>query len=121
MYSDRMRNGQNNRTDLALLYFYVPESHLETVKRALFDAGAGRWGQYRDCAWQCRGTGQFLPEEGSRPFTGHAGKLERLTEYKVEMICPRNIIASVVRRLLEAHPYEEPAYGITAILTEKDL
>jgi len=36
-----------NQTPAAKLYkieFYVPETHLESVKTAMFDAGAGRVG-----------------------------------------------------------------------------
>ena len=51
------------------LCFYVPESHVEEVKQALFDAGAGRIGDYGSCAWQVLGTGQFQPMEGSEPFS----------------------------------------------------
>ena len=47
---------------------YVPESHLTAVKTAMFEAGAGRVGNYDLCAWQTRGEGQFRPLDGSRPF-----------------------------------------------------
>lgn len=50
--------------------FYVPESHLEIVKQALFDAGAGRQGDYDQACWQCLGQGQFRPLKGANPSIG---------------------------------------------------
>ena len=93
-----------------LLCFYVPGSHVEEVKQAVFDAGAGRIGDYRCCAWQVKGTGQFEPGESSQPFVGEAGRLECVDEYRVEMVCDDRAIESAIRALREAHPYEEPAF-----------
>jgi hypothetical protein len=59
------------------LCFFVPESHLETVKEAIFEAGAGRIGDYDRCCWQVLGDGQFRPLPGSQPFSGKQGELER--------------------------------------------
>ena len=92
------------------LCFYVPESHVEAVKNAVFEAGAGRIGDYRSCAWEVRGTGQFLPMPGSEPFVGETGRVERVDEFRVEMICEDESIGGVIRALRDAHPYEEPAY-----------
>jgi hypothetical protein len=92
------------------LVFYVPESHVEEVKEALFEAGAGRMGDYVRCAWQVLGSGQFEPAAGSRPFLGEHGRLERVDEFRVEMVCPDDAIDAAIRALREAHPYEEPAF-----------
>lgn len=94
------------------LCFYVPESHLETVKQALFEAGAGRVGAYDSCAWQVLGQGQFRPLAGSDPFIGAQGQLETVPEYKVELVCADELIAAAVAGLKRAHPYEEPAYQV---------
>ena len=92
------------------LVFYVPETHAEEVKRAVFDAGAGRIGDYRRCAWQVAGTGQFEPLPGSQPFLGQTDRLERVAEFRVEMICDEGAIDDIVAALRRAHPYEEPAF-----------
>jgi hypothetical protein len=92
------------------LCFYVPESHLESVKQAIFAAGAGRIGDYECCAWQVLGEGQFRPMAGSEPFVGRQGRLESVSEYRVEMICGDDLIDAALRALLASHPYEEPAY-----------
>lgn len=94
------------------LNFYVPESHVEQVKEALFKKGAGRIGQYDCCSWQVLGEGQFRPLEGSNPFLGAKNQVEKVMEYKVEMVCEDDIIAGVVEELISTHPYEEPAYEV---------
>lgn len=97
------------------LNFFVPETHLESVKQALFDAGAGRIGDYDSCCWQTLGTGQFRALEGSDPYLGQKGRVETVQEYKVEMVCEDALIQSVVAALREAHPYEEPAFDVITL------
>lgn len=92
------------------LCFYVPESHLETTKAAVFAAGAGQVGDYDQCCWQAKGQGQFQPLPGSKPFLGEQGRLEVVEEYRVEMVCADERIQAAVAALRLAHPYEEPAY-----------
>ncbi len=100
------------------LCFYVPESHLEAVKYAVFAAGAGRIGDYDSCCWQVAGNGQFRPLEGSEPYLGQQGSVEQVPEYRVEMVCESQHIKAVVAALLDAHPYEEPAWDVIALVTE---
>lgn len=94
------------------LVFFVPESHVEAVKAAVFDAGAGRMGDYDSCAWQTLGEGQFRPLPGSAPFIGKVNQLERVAEYRVEVVCADNVIGEVLAALRKAHPYEEPAFDL---------
>lgn len=97
------------------IYFYAPESHVEAVKNAMFNAGAGRIGNYDCCSWQVKGTGQFRPLAASKPFIGTKDKIEQVEEYRVEMICVHEKLMQVLKSLKHAHPYEEPAYGYFAI------
>ncbi len=97
------------------LTFFVPESHLEQVKEALFSAGAGKIGDYECCAWQIKGQGQFKALKGSQPFVGQIDQLETLEEYRVEMVCESIAIKAVVQALHHAHPYETPAYDIVKL------
>lgn len=94
---------------------FIPESHIENVKRALFDAGAGRIGNYEHCAWQVLGQGQFRPLAGSQPFVGTQDALEIVAEYRVEMVCEDAVIHAVVEALRQAHPYEEPAFDVIRV------
>lgn len=94
------------------LAFFVPESHLQTVKDALFAAGAGRIGDYEHCCWQTLGTGQFRPLPGAQPFLGQQGQLEQVPEWKVEMVLADDLVGAVVGALRASHPYEEPAFDL---------
>ena len=97
------------------LTVYIPESHLEPVKEALFAAGAGRYAAYDRCCWEVLGQGQFRPLAGSDPFIGQFGIVERVLEYRVEMICADEAVEAVKSALRAAHPYEEPAFDFVRI------
>lgn len=103
------------------IIFYVPESHVETVKNALFDKGAGKVGHYDRCAWQTEGTGQFRPLPESNPYLGEEGKAETVREIKVEMLCEDTLIKSALEALIQTHPYETPAYSAWKIETLDDF
>jgi len=91
---------------------FIPETHLEEVKEAIFTAGAGKIGNYDKCSWQTSGVGQFRPLEGSDPFLGSTGELEYVDEFRLEMVCEDHLISKAVAAMKEAHPYEEPAYDV---------
>ena len=95
--------------------FYVPPSHLEQVKEAMFAAGAGHWDNYSHCAWQVLGEGQYKPLAGSRPFLGDPSRISGTPEYQVEMICRDQVIHAVIAALKSSHPYEIPAYQVIAM------
>ena len=82
----------------------------------MFEAGAGRVGNYDCCAWQTKGEGQFRPLDGSSPFLGNQGQIETVIEHKLEMVCEEQCLEAVIAALKRAHPYEEVAY--TVIRTE---
>ncbi|ABB14201.1 Nif3-like dinuclear metal center hexameric protein [Carboxydothermus hydrogenoformans] len=94
------------------LSVFVPESHWETVREAMGAAGAGFIGNYSHCTFNTRGIGTFLPLEGTNPYIGAVGKLERVEEVKIETIVPERLLAKVVKAMLKVHPYEEVAYDI---------
>ena len=99
------------------LIVYVPHDSLSSVKQAIFDAGAGRFDYYEYCCWQTKGEVQFKPLEGSQPAIGQIGQtVEQEPEYKIETICREADIHGVVEALKNAHPYEEPAYAVCALV-----
>jgi hypothetical protein len=100
------------------LCFYVPESHVEQVKNAVFLVGGGRVGVYDRCCWQVLGEGEFRPLQGSVPFLGQQGESEKVCEYKVELVCEAECIGAAVIALLDAHPYEQPAWDAVLLATE---
>lgn len=104
-----------------MIYFYAPEEALEAVKNAMFAAGAGRIGDYQECAWQVVGQGQFKPLPSATPYIGEQEKLTQLSEYRVEMVCEKQHLKSVLQAMIAAHPYQEVAYGALPITTLDDL
>ena len=100
---------------------YIPESHLEVVKTAMFTAGAGKVGNYECCAWQTEGRGQYRSMEGSLPFKGKSGHLEFVAEFKVEMVCVAKLVSGVIAAMKQAHPYEEVAYSVIEIVSVDQL
>ncbi|WP_455886563.1 NGG1p interacting factor NIF3 [Pseudomonas rustica] len=94
------------------LAFFVPASHVEVLKAAVFAAGGGRIGDYDHCAWQTLGQGQFRPLDGSQPYLGQTGQVEVVEEWKVELVVADDLIAQVVAALRQSHPYETPAYEV---------
>lgn len=103
------------------LFVYVPIETAETVKEALFSAGAGKYEHYDQCCWEGEGTGQFRPLSGSNPAIGKQNSLEKVEEVKIEMICEGKKIKEVLHALKKSHPYEEPAYGVIEIKTLEDF
>lgn len=91
------------------LAFFVPPSHVDEVKSAVFAAGAGRIGAYDHCSWQVLGQGQFRPLNGSQPFVGQSGVVESVEEWKVELVVADDLIQQAVLALKQSHPYETPA------------
>jgi hypothetical protein len=91
---------------------YVPENSVEKVKQALFEAGAGRIGNYDSCCWQTAGTGQFRPLEGSNPAIGSLNEVEHVREVKVELVCADDLVKQAILAIKESHPYEEPAFDV---------
>lgn len=94
------------------LAFFVPATHLEPVKAAVFATGAGRIGDYEACCFQIRGQGQFRPLAGAQPHIGSTGTLETVEEFRVELVCEDHLVRSAITALIDAHPYEEPAFDV---------
>ncbi|MBP2604182.1 NGG1p interacting factor NIF3 [Acinetobacter calcoaceticus] len=98
------------------LIYYVPESHLELTKQAIFSAGAGGIGNYEHCAWQVKGIGQFKPVKGADPYIGQLNELEQVDEWRVETIVLEENARAVAKALKASHPYEEPAFEFIQII-----
>jgi len=94
------------------LVVFVPRESLDTVRNALFEAGAGRIGAYERCSWYTQGTGTFLGAESTSPSVGEAGREERVGELRLETVYPEEREAEVVAALRRTHPYEEPAFDL---------
>lgn len=91
---------------------YAPNKHEDTVRNALFSAGAGAIGNYNNCSYNLRGIGTFKGNENSNPVIGKKGKLIQESETYISVIFEKHLENKILKALHEAHPYEEVAYEI---------
>ena len=94
------------------LVVYVPQSHVENVRIAICNAGAGKIGKYDHCTFMSSGIGTFRPLKGAKPYKGKIGKVERVGEAKLETIVPAGKLKKVIAAMKKVHPYEEVAYDV---------
>ena len=98
--------------NLRKIVVFVPTSHSDAVRNAMLDAGAGHIGNYSHCSYNLQGHGSFKAEDGCNPYVGEIGEMHFEDETRIETIAPAHMVGKVVRAMLAAHPYEEPAYDI---------
>lgn len=98
--------------ELRKIVVYVPKDHLDIVREAMCNAGGGHIGSYSHCTYQTQGEGTFLPLEGTTPYIGKEGVLEKTTECRLETIAPFNKVDGIIEAIKAVHPYEEVAYDV---------
>lgn len=103
---------ETNSEKLKKIVVYVPQSHAEAVRHAIFQKDGGHIGNYANCTFSCEGMGTFLPLEGTKPFLGQWGVLEKAKEIRLETVVPESLLQEVLDAVRQAHPYEEMAYDI---------
>ena len=94
---------------------FVPIEAVDKVSRTIFDAGAGRIGNYSSCSFRTAGLGTFFGNEGTTPTVGKSGRLEKVDEIRLETVVPVNSVGAVIAALRESHPYEEPAFDLNVL------
>ena len=97
---------------LSRLDVYIPTTHVEEVKNAMFAAGAGTIGFYSECSFQLEGMGNFKPLDGANPYLGSISERESVEETMVSFICEHYKVSKIISAMKTAHPYEEVAYQI---------
>src|SRR5471030_1468287 len=97
---------------LKKLVTYIPISHADEVRNALFNAGAGNIGNYSETSFNAEGTGTFKGNEDSNPYVGEPGFRHTENEIRIETVYPANLESKVIMALILAHPYEEVAYDL---------
>ena len=100
------------RNRLLKLVTFVPDDHLDKVRQAVFNAGAGVTGNYDYCGFTAGGTGSFRGNEKSTPFVGEKRKIHFEKETRFETVLFSHLKPKVINALIAAHPYEEVAYDI---------
>lgn len=107
-----LKQQENNQCKIIV---FVPASHTGKVSSALFEAGAGRIGEYEMCSFTSEGKGSFLGSEKSNPSVGEKNHLEHVDETRLEVLVDNWNLSSAVRNMLASHPYEEPAFDIVPL------
>ncbi|RUT36413.1 Nif3-like dinuclear metal center hexameric protein [Paenibacillus zeisoli] len=108
--SDSLENVHTDK--LFKLVVFVPKTHHKQVLDAVLNAGAGAIGNYSHCSFNIEGYGTFIPQEGTNPFIGEQGKMERAEEIRIETIVPSSLRSKIIAAMLKSHPYEEVAYDL---------
>jgi dinuclear metal center YbgI/SA1388 family protein len=91
---------------------YVPSDSADAVLQAMFDAGAGAVGNYKECGYRLSGEGQFTPVGNAHPGIGELNSQTKTRETKLELLAPREKSDRILAAMLHAHPYETPVYQI---------
>lgn len=89
-----------------LVVTYAPADAETSLREAMGRAGAGRLGEYEECAFTSRGTGHFEPMAGAHPIVEDSG--DGVAEVRIEMVTPPSALSAVLEAARAAHPYEEP-------------
>jgi len=103
---------EHRPTETHKIVFFCPPMQVDAVCSAMHRAGAGRIGAYDQCSFRLAGSGTFRGDDSTTPAVGKRGRLERVDEIRVEMVCGAHVLQAVTRSLVDTHPYEEPAYDI---------
>ena len=102
------------------LVVFVPAAQVNAVADAVFDAGAGRIGEYEKCSYRLHGEGTFFGTEATDPVVGKKGRLEQVEEIRLEIIFPKARLSDVIAAVRRSHPYEEPAFDVYPLETPPD-
>ena len=91
---------------------YVPETHADAVRDALGTAGAGFVGDYKYTSFSTKGIGRFIPLATAHPAIGEVGKLEEVVEERIETVCYKKDLNTIIEAVKQVHPYEEVAIDV---------
>jgi len=99
---------------------FCPQNAVDAIRNGLATVGAGRIGDYQLCSFELRGTGTFFGSDATDPAVGEKGRLERVDEVRLEMVCSESALGLAVMALREFHPYEEPPIEIYSLQPRPD-
>ncbi|KAG7091320.1 hypothetical protein E1B28_010364 [Marasmius oreades] len=96
------------------MVFFSPRYSTRSILDHLFKLypqEMGKIGNYEQCAFVSRGTGQFKPMAEANPTIGSTGALEFVEEDRVELVINdkgnKEELRKAVQELKKFHPYEE--------------
>jgi dinuclear metal center YbgI/SA1388 family protein len=102
---------------LLKLVVFVPTSHEDVVRQAIFETGAGTIGNYDNCFFKATGQGGFKVPLGANPFCGQPGSECTTPESRLEIILSPDLRDAVDAVVRSVHPYEEPAFEFYEVTT----
>ncbi|MFV8364305.1 Nif3-like dinuclear metal center hexameric protein [Flavobacterium sp. ZT3P35] len=94
------------------LVTYTNPENAETVRNALFDAGAGTIGNYENCSFNSNGIGTYRGNEQSNPEIGERFEFVQANEIKIEVTFEKHLENKILKALFKSHLYEEVAYEL---------
>lgn len=94
-----------------LVTYTIPEN-VEKLRNALFEAGAGKIGNYEDCSFNSKGIGTYMGNENSNPEIGERFEFVEANEIKIEVTFEKYLQSKILKTLFKNHIYEEVAYEI---------
>ena len=94
---------------------YVPSNDADTLKNALFEAGAGTIGNYSHCSFTTKGLGSYQAGQKANPTKGTIGEVHYEEEIQVNITFSASVEQNVMQALFKNHPYEEVAYEIITL------
>lgn len=98
------------------IFVTIPPENMQEVRKIVCEAGAGIIGDYTYCTSSTKSIGTFRPNDNANPYIGEKNKLEFVEEERLEFVCDIDKVKTVITKLREAHPYEEPAIDIVPLL-----
>ena len=92
---------------------YVPVTHYGEVREAIVSHMHSQIGNYSGCTFTSGiGEGTFLPLEGSQPYLGEQGTLEKVKECQISFMGTNAEIHYILEAVKRVHPYEEIAVDV---------
>ena len=107
--------------EIVKIVTFVPETHADSVREAIGNAGGGRIGNYTHCTFSVKGVGRFKPGEKADPAIGAIGSLESVEEEKIEFVCERVLAKKVMEEIRKVHPYEEVPFDVYPLISETEI
>jgi dinuclear metal center YbgI/SA1388 family protein len=97
------------------LVTYTVAENFDKLRNALFKAGAGQIGNYKNCSFSSPGTGTYQGNEHSNPVIGAKHEFVEAKEMKLEMTFEKHLESKILKALFENHIYEEVAFEIYSL------
>lgn len=97
------------------LTVHTTPENVEKLKEGLFNAGAGKIGNYENCSFSNIGIGTYKGNEDSNPVIGNKHELMKTEEMKIEVTYEKHKESAILNAMQENHIYEEIAYQIITL------